>query len=118
MKIRTIYNRLLPWGDFVALTVYPFIFVRKDQRGKYTSTAFRHEKTHALQQRELLLLPFLVLYGLEWIVKMPLCRFDRHRAYRSISFEQEAYATQREIDYNMIRSSYAWRKYVFTLKKK
>lgn len=116
--MKVIYNKLVPVGDLVAMTVFPFIFVRKDRRGRYTSTVHRHEKTHALQQRELLLLPFLVLYGLEWIIKLPLCRFDRQRAYRSISFEQEAYATQNEIDYNMIRRNYAWRKYIFTLEKK
>ena len=59
---------------------------------------------------------FLFIYCLEWLVKMWICWFDLDRAYRSISFEQEAYEHQEEIYYNDVRRHYAWLKYLFTIK--
>lgn len=111
-----IYDKNIPLKGFKAMTIWPFIFVRSDMRGYFTKKDERHETTHALQQVECLLLPFLLLYCLEWILKLPFCKFSWKRSYMSISFEQEAYEHQDEFGYNNVRKHYSWFKYLFTIK--
>ena len=118
MKLKKIYTAHFPKKGFTALTILPFVFVRKDQKKNFGKKAERHETTHALQQMECLILPFFILYGLEWLIKLLFCKFDADRAYMSISFEQEAYKTQNDKDYNNARPHYAWRHYIFTLTPK
>lgn len=118
MKMKTIYTKHVPLKGFKAMTIWPFIFVRSDMKENFTERDERHETTHALQQAELLVLLFIILYVLEWLLKLPLCKFDAVRAYMSISFEQEAYDHQAEVYYNEVRWHYAWTRYIFTLTPK
>lgn len=70
-----------------------------------------HEKIHTAQQRELLFLPFYVLYGIEWRLK-----FLKYRSwkdtYYNISFEREAYTHGNDLSYLPQRSNYSWIKYI------
>lgn len=116
MNIKVVYNKYIPFEGFVAMTLWPWIFVRDENSAKFTPTTKRHEMTHAYQQIECLLVLFLLIYCLEFIIKWPLCQFDSNCAYRSISFEQEAYDHEEEIYYNDVRRHFAWLKYVFTIK--
>ena len=116
MKLKVVYNKYIPLKGFVALTLWPWIFVREDKSAKFTPMMKRHEATHAHQQVECLLVGFLLIYCLEWIIKDVLCGFDSDRSYRSISFEQEAYEHQEEIYYNDVRRHFAWLRYLFTIK--
>ena len=118
MKIKKIYTKHFPMKGFTALTLWPFVFIRKDRRDNFTQTAERHETTHALQQIECLWIFFLIIYGLEYIIKLPFCKFDTYRAYMSVSFEQEAYAWQSDNYYNKVRPHYEWRYYIFSLTPK
>ena len=118
MKLKKIYTAHFPVKGFRALTVWPCVFVRKDCANRFTERDERHETTHALQQAELLILPFIILYVLEWLLKLPFCKFNMDRAYMSISFEQEAYDHQAEVYYNEVRWHYAWTRYIFTLTPK
>lgn len=113
--MKKIYCKHFPQKGFKAITVWPFVFVREDCKRVFVDKDERHETTHALQQIECLFLLFLLVYGLEWIIKLPFCKFDREKAYYSVSFEQEAYEHQAEIGYNNVRKHYAWLRYVFTL---
>lgn len=115
MKLKVVYSKYIPFKGFEALTIWPWIFVREDKSAKFTPMMKRHEATHAHQQLECLLVGFLIIYCLEWVFKLPFCKFDSNRAYMSISFEQEAYDHQDEIGYNNVRRHYAWIKYLFTL---
>jgi len=68
-----------------------------------------HERIHTLQQRELLFVPFYIIYIAEWLL-----RFARHRnsheAYMEISFEKEAYAHGHDLTYPARRRHFAqWR---------
>ncbi|AFD55134.1 hypothetical protein RA0C_0118 [Riemerella anatipestifer ATCC 11845 = DSM 15868] len=57
-----------------------------------------HEKIHLRQQLELLILPFFVWYGLNYLWN--LIKYKNHReAYRNIIFEQEAYENQNDLEY-------------------
>lgn len=116
--MKKIYSKHIPRKGFTAMTIWPYIIVRYDRKDKFTAKIERHETTHALQQKEMLLVFFFILYGLEWVLKLPFCKFDTERAYMSISFEQEAYEHQEEVYYNEVRRHYAWAKYVFTLTPK
>ncbi|EFA43054.1 hypothetical protein HMPREF0645_2495 [Hallella bergensis DSM 17361] len=70
-----------------------------------TDTDLNHEAIHTAQMRELLYVPFYVLYVLEWLWLLP--RYPkRHEAYRHISFECEAYAHQAEPDYLKTRKKF------------
>ena len=117
MKIEVIYSKHIPLKGFMALTLWPWIFVRNENSSKFTPKSKRHEITHALQQVECLFLPFLLLYCLEWLIKVPFCGFDCKLAYKSISFEQEAYEHMEEVYYNDVRRHYAWIKFIFTLNR-
>lgn len=105
-----IRNNLIPFLGFSAMTVWPFIFVHKS--AWYSNDTDRHERIHGRQQLEMLLLPFYLWYGVEYLVRLCITR-SRSRAYRSISFEQEAYTHERDQDYLSHRKWYAWMKYLF-----
>lgn len=114
MELKQIYTKHFPMKGFKALTILPFVFVRRDCR--LSVTDMRHETTHALQQLETLWLLFFVIYGLEFIIKYLICKFDSDRAYMSVSFEQEAYNHQDCFFYNKARGHFAWIQYIFTIK--
>lgn len=93
-----IYNNLIPIKGFIAITIYPFIFVRSSYKGKITDVCLNHERIHKEQQKELLLIFFYVIYLLEWLIKC-FIYLDAHTAYRNISFEKEAYAHEKDMAY-------------------
>ena len=70
-----------------------------------------HERIHTAQQRELLFVPFYILYVLEWLVRLVHER-NLHRAYMRISFEREAYAHGNDLSYLAGRRHYAWRRWL------
>jgi hypothetical protein len=140
MKLKRVYSNVIPFKGYIALTVYPFVFIRNDKKQKYTPTANRHETIHAHQQIEttifgiilalmlfiigagwwsfILIGLFIELYFLEWIVKLILCGFNTDKAYKSISFEQEAYYNQGKVDYLTCRNDFEWICYIFSFYKK
>ena len=103
-------NNLIPFRGYKAITIWPFIFVRKN--AWYSNDTDRHERIHGRQQLEMLLLPFYLWYGVEYIIRLAIMR-DHDRAYRSISFEQEAYSHERDAGYLQHRRWYAWLRYLF-----
>lgn len=101
--MKVIYNRLLPPKGFKAINLFGVVLVRKGCR--MTAADLNHEAIHTAQMRELLYVPFYVLYVLEWLWLLP--RYPkRHEAYRNISFEREAYAHQAEPDYLKARPKF------------
>lgn len=74
-----------------------------------------HEAIHTAQMRELLFVPFYLLYGIEWLVRIVAYR-NFGRAYESMSFEREAYDNEADFGYLERRRAYAWRRYVFKRK--
>lgn len=117
MKLKKVYCSWFPFKGYVALTLYPWVFIRKDLANKFTTKTERHELIHAFQQVETLWIGFMLLYCIEYIIKLILCGFNHEVAYRSISFEYEAYVKERYLDYSSKRKKFAWLKYVFKLKE-
>lgn len=75
------------------------------------SKVINHELIHTAQMRELLFIPFYLLYVLEWMYRLVEYRnFDK--AYRNISFEREAYANGHDLTYLSRRSHFSWLRYL------
>lgn len=109
--MKLVYNYIIPFKGYLAMCVFPFIFVRKDARALKT-TDINHEMIHGKQQIEMLWVLFFVWYGIEWFVRWVAYGFDGHLAYRNISFEREAYSNQSNITYLDERKPYAFLKYL------
>jgi hypothetical protein len=105
-------NKRLPFKGFVAMAVFPFIFVRKENEYQFSTQVHNHEKTHFEQQKELLFLLFYVWYILEYIIKLFIYQ-SFNKAYKNISFEREANAHEKDPEYLKNRKLYSFIKYVF-----
>lgn len=126
-------NSFIPFWGFIAIALWPFIFVRRQMWTRFTNDVLRHKRIHGRQQVELLLvgavvaaflavsgcgwwsllaLPlFLWLYGMEWLLGL-FCFGNCHAAYRNISFEREAYDNELDADYLDKRCSFASLRYL------
>ena len=100
---------LTPKG-FRGITLFPFVFLA-DVKDKKDPVFLNHEKIHIKQQLELLIVPFFIWYGLEYLVR--LCQYpDKHIAYRNISFEREAYGNEKDREYLSGRPFYGFVRYL------
>ena len=104
-----IVKYLLPKG-FRGLTVFPFVFL-KDEKDKDDLVVVRHERIHIKQQIELLIIPFFLWYGIEFLLRWMQYK-NRFTAYRNICFEREAYANEKDPGYLKQRSFWNFLKYV------
>lgn len=92
------------------MALFPFILVKKREYKKDLHL-LNHERIHLAQQVELLILPFYILYLINYLIN--LCFYKNHRkAYMNIIFEKEAYAMERTSDYLPKRKYSAWMKFV------
>jgi len=87
---------LIPKG-YNGLTLFPFVMIRNDF-DKENKVLINHEKIHIKQQIQLLILPFFIWYLLEFLFRWIQFK-DKNKAYRTISFEREAYANERNLNY-------------------
>ena len=111
IKLRIVENKVLPPKGFVAINL-GWIFTRDAQ--KLTESVLRHEAIHTVQAREMLFVPYYLLYLLEYLVKLFICG-NADKAYKSISFEQEAYLNSKNPNYLQERKNFAWAKYIFKM---
>lgn len=127
----TVRNNIIPFKGYSALTIWPFLFIRKDE--KVSAKLMRHELTHAYQQREMffvaagfMLISFIVgcgwwsllwlplfywWYLIEWLVRLCIYR-NTNKAYANIAFEREAKENENNINYNMERCTFSWVNYL------
>lgn len=102
--MKLIYNNLIPFKGFKAINLFGLCFVHNGM--KMSDKDINHESIHTAQMKELLYIPFYVLYFGEWIVRL----FMKGNAYRNISFEREAYNNQNDLTYLNRRKHYGmWR---------
>jgi len=130
---KVIYNDIIPFSGYQAMTVWPVIFARKRFRPLSDKT-LNHERIHLRQQAEvgvtllaavsllcltciswwwLLSVPFgyYALYSLEYVFRLFAYGTGRE-AYRNISFEQEAFMYEKDSGYLSGRKPFAWVKYL------
>ncbi|HKX86611.1 MAG TPA: hypothetical protein VJL37_08055 [Flavobacterium sp.] len=109
--ILIVFKYLTPKG-FRGITFFPFVFM-KDKNDRQNPVFVNHERIHIRQQLELLILPFFIWYGIEFV-----CRWiqykNRHEGYRNISFEREAYANEKDLDYLKSRPFWGFSRFVFS----
>lgn len=70
-----------------------------------------HERIHTAQMRELLFLPFYIIYVAEWLIRLVQYR-KLYAAYMNISFEREAYTNGNNLFYLPKRRRFAWMHYL------
>ena len=107
MRIKPI-NKFIRFffGNIAGISLCPFgIYLDDSYNDKYT---INHEKVHWVQQKEMLIIPFYIWYGVEYLIRKI---YDKN-AYSSLSFEKEAYQNQYDLDYLNKRKSYSWIKYL------
>jgi hypothetical protein len=98
------------YKNYVGLSLWPFIFL-KNRSLKNDDILINHEKIHLRQQQELLIIPFYILYLLEWSLRS-IWYLDSYRAYQNLSFEREAYIHETNLDYLSNRKSFSFIKYL------
>jgi hypothetical protein len=69
---------------------------------------YNHEAIHTKQMKELLYVPFYILYILEWLYRLT----QKGNAYKNVSFEKEAYDNENDMDYLNKREYFSWIKYI------
>jgi hypothetical protein len=94
------------WVDGMAL--FPFILVKRKSPGR---VLLNHECIHLRQQLEMGLVFFYVWYFAEYLIRLMQHRVH-YLAYMHISFEQEAYRNEADLDYLLKRRWWAFLKYV------
>ena len=103
--------KIITFGFARAITLFPFILLTCP--GDATNAQLmNHERIHLRQQIELFIIPFYLLYFSEYLVRR-LQGKNHYAAYRAISFEQEAYCNEQQLDYLAHRPALAFRKYLF-----
>jgi hypothetical protein len=107
--ILIVFKYLTPRG-FRGLTFFPFVFM-VDKEDKLNKVFINHEKIHIRQQLELLILPFFLWYGIEYLIRLVQYK-DRKKAYYNISFEREAYKNEKDLNYLKSRSLYKFFSYI------
>lgn len=89
-----------------AMAIFPFIILQHKNQ-KSDPILINHERIHLRQQLELLIIPFYILYGLNYLLN--LYRYKNHYlAYFNIRFEREAYANERNLSYLKRRKFFSW----------
>ncbi len=107
--ILIVFKYLTPKG-FRGITFYPFVILA-DKNDGLNPVFVNHERIHIRQQLEMLIIPFFIWYGIEFV-----CRWvqykDRHKGYRNISFEREAYTNEKDLYYLKQRSFWKFLRFV------
>ncbi len=107
--ILVVLKYFVPKG-YRGITIFPFVLLKAEE-DRYNLVLINHEKIHIRQQFELLILPFFIWYGVEFLI-----RYVQYKnwklAYRNISFEREAYANEKNADYLKHRSLWNFLKFM------
>ena len=101
-----IRNNILPLKRFNAINLMGVLFARKN--AKLDERLINHERIHTRQMLEMLIVGFYLWYVIEWLIRLT----KKGNAYRSISFEREAYANEGNLNYLQQRKLYCWIKYL------
>lgn len=103
-------QRLLKNTKISGITLFPFILLKRPE-DLHNPILINHEKIHLRQQAELLVIFFYFWYVIEyyyWFFKLK----NRFLAYKSISFEREAYAMEDDLNYLDERKIWSFWKYI------
>lgn len=103
MKAPIIIVKKLPAAG---MAIFPFILLKSAQL-KSDPEIINHERIHLRQQLELLIIPFYMLYLINYLFNLII--YKKHQvAYRKIIFEQEAYRHEKDLKYLQKNSWFGW----------
>jgi hypothetical protein len=112
MKIKPInkFLKIFLKPTIAGITLCPFgIYIKEEYLNELNYKLINHEKIHWKQQIEMLIIPFYIWYILEFSIRY----FKSSKtAYKNISFEQEAYSNDDNLEYLKSRKIYSWLKYL------
>ncbi len=101
---------ILSFMRYSGTAIFPFVLLRAREL-KENKALMYHERIHHMQQLEMLIIPFFIVYGLNYLIN--LFRYKKHdEAYRNIIFEREAFAKDGEQYYLRNRRMWAFLKYI------
>ena len=112
--VSAFWTKLFSAGRASAVTIFPFIFVRR-QGFKVDKYLINHERIHLAQALELLVFPFYTWYSVEFLFRFIQYR-NYDKAYLNISFEREAYENEGDLEYLKKRKFWSFLKYIKTKK--
>lgn len=104
-----INKHIVPKG-YLGISIFPFIIL-KDKALLSNKTLLNHERIHLKQQMELLIIPFLIFYSLEFVFRLVYYK-KWCKAYENISFEREAYLNEKDLNYLKSRSLFSFINYL------
>ena len=89
VDMKIVHTKHFPFGSYTTINIFGVLFTKQD---RLIPSTINHEKIHTEQIKELLYVPFYILYILEYIIRWCIPFFkmslpDSHKIYRSISFE-------------------------------
>ena len=99
-------SRYLPFKGYNAINL--FVVIVANPEVKVDAVMHNHERIHTRQMLELLVVGFYLWYITEWIIRLP----RKGNSYRRISFEQEAYDHENDLNYLDHRKRFAWIHYL------
>lgn len=80
------------------IALFPFIILNARLSDERQKVLINHERIHIRQQIELLVLPFYILYSINYLINR--VKYGSHdKAYRNIIFEREAFAQESNPNY-------------------
>ncbi|SEP80244.1 hypothetical protein [Flavobacterium urocaniciphilum] len=91
------------------ITLFPFI-VLSEKIDKQDVVLLNHERIHLRQQLEMMVVPFFIVYIIEFLFGYIKFR-NWQKAYKNISFEREAYTNEKDLYYLKQRSFWRFLKY-------
>jgi uncharacterized membrane protein YjgN (DUF898 family) len=101
---------VVPFLRVSGMAIFPFILV-SNKAAVNDQTLICHEKIHLRQQTELLIIPFYILYLLNYLIN--LAAYRKHgQAYLNIAFEREAYQNEANSTYLKNRKWFSWYRYL------
>jgi len=92
------------------ITLFPLILLKR-RVDLHNKILVNHEKIHLRQQAELLVIFFYLWYVVEYYYLYFKLK-DSFLAYKSISFEREAYAMENDFNYLEKRKLWSFWKYI------
>lgn len=99
-------TRFIPYS---AMAVYPFILIKRKEM-QHNALLIHHEKIHHRQQLELLIVPFYIIYFINYLYHF-IKLHNHYLAYRQNIFEREAFAMEHDFDYLKKRRMFAFLKF-------
>lgn len=104
-----IKNKFIPFKGYKAINLFGVLFTKEE----LSDIDINHEKIHTKQMIETLFLGFYLWYGLEYLlIRLFRIKDKQKNCYHDVSFEEEAYNNQNNLDYLNTRKPFAWIKYI------